>query len=110
MALRPRTELFPIESRWWEWGAHPSESAIALALAAVNLFYIALALVGFFRGRVPLATAMLLYIILRCLLLLTLENAETRYTLELFPILITAGAAAFAARSSRDRTTISSLP
>jgi hypothetical protein len=110
MALRPRTELFPIESRWWEWRAHPSESAIALALAAVNLFYIALAVVGFFRDRVPLATAMLLYIILRCLLLLTLENAETRYTLEFFPIIFTAGAAAFAARPPHEGIATSSLP
>ncbi len=107
MALRPRTELFPIESRWWEWDAHPEESAIALALAAVNLFYIVIAVVGFFRGRVPLAAAMLLYIALRCLLLLTIENAEPRYTLEFFPILFAAGAAAFASRNSSERVATS---
>jgi Dolichyl-phosphate-mannose-protein mannosyltransferase len=100
MAFRPRTELFPIESRWWEWSEHPQESAIALALAAINLFYVAIAVVGFLRRRVPLAAIMLLYIVLRCALLLTLENAEPRYTLEFFPILFAAGAVALAGRST----------
>jgi hypothetical protein len=36
------------------------------------------------------------YLLLRCLLLATMENPEPRYTLECFPILIVAAAAAIA--------------
>jgi hypothetical protein len=38
------------------------------------------------------------YIIFRCLLLATMENAEPRYTLEAFPIVIVAAAVAIAPR------------
>jgi hypothetical protein len=41
---------------------------------------------------------MLGYVALRCALLLTIDNAEQRYTLEFFPILIV-----FAAALSRER-------
>jgi hypothetical protein len=35
-----------------------------------------------------LVAAMLATIVLRCLLLLTIDNSEPRYTLEFFPVLI----------------------
>jgi len=43
---------------------------------------------------------MLGYVALRCLLLLTIENAEPRYTLECFPIVIIAAACALAPKKS----------
>jgi hypothetical protein len=40
------------------------------------------------RANRALAVSMAAYIVLRCVLLLTIDNAEQRYTLEFFPILI----------------------
>ena len=45
-----------------------------------------------------LAGAMLAYMLLRSLLLATIEAPETRYTLECFPMLIALGAMAFGPR------------
>jgi hypothetical protein len=39
------------------------------------------------------------YIVFRCMLLATMENAEPRYTLEAFPIVVAAAALAIAAPS-----------
>jgi 4-amino-4-deoxy-L-arabinose transferase-like glycosyltransferase len=100
MLLRPRTELLPIPARWWLWRNHARTSLLALALAVVNLGYLALAALAFLRRRVPLAAMLLAYVGLRCLLLLTLENAEPRYTLELYPIMIAALAFGFVRRSA----------
>ena len=94
MLLRPRTELFPVPSRWWEFRAHARTSWFALAYAALNLAYLLLAGVGFLRRRVPLAPMLLAYVALRCALLLTVENSEPRYTLEFFPIVFAAAACA----------------
>jgi len=94
MLLRPRTELFPTPARWWEFRAHARTSWFALAYAALNLAYLLLAGVGFLRRRVPLAPMLLTYVALRCVLLLTVENSEPRYTLEFFPIVFAAAACA----------------
>ena len=97
MWLRPRVEVLPIELRWWRYWEHHQESYQVFAYEAVNLAYLLLALVGLWR-RPPLAGAMLAYILLRSLLLATIEAPETRYTLECFPMLIALGATVFAPR------------
>jgi hypothetical protein len=91
MWLRPRTEGIPINPSWWRWRSHRLQSAAALALALLNLTYILLALGGTLR-RPPLAIFLATYMLLRCLLLATLENPEPRYTLEAFPIVFVLGA------------------
>jgi hypothetical protein len=42
------------------------------------------------------------YIVFRCMLLATMENADPRYTLEWFPILIVAAAVAVVANPATD--------
>jgi hypothetical protein len=100
MWLRPRTEYLwdylPI--RWWEWRKHPAGSLIAFSYALLNAALLALAAIGFLRHRVPFAVMLGAYIVLRCLLLATIENAEPRYTLEAFPIVLIAAALAIAPR------------
>jgi len=92
MWLRPRTEMLPIETDWWNYDNHDDESRIALGLAAINLFYLIAAIVGWLRYRKSAsftALALLLaFILLRTVLLGTLENPEPRYTLECFPIVV----------------------
>jgi 4-amino-4-deoxy-L-arabinose transferase-like glycosyltransferase len=102
MAFRPRTEMFPIELEWWKWREHPKQTAFAAAYAALNLAYFVLAGIGFWRwrrhnwGANPLlAWSMMGFVVLRCALLLTLDNSEPRYTLELYPVILVWAAAVF---------------
>jgi 4-amino-4-deoxy-L-arabinose transferase-like glycosyltransferase len=94
MWLRPRTELLWIELRWWEYSKHNSETEFAAAYAALNLIYIVLACIGLYRWP-RFAGAMLLFILMRCALLATIEAPEPRYTLECFPMLIALAGVAF---------------
>ncbi|QNI32172.1 glycosyltransferase family 39 protein [Alloacidobacterium dinghuense] len=105
MWLRPRTELLWIELRWWEYSKHHAETEFALAYAALNLAYIVLALIGLYRSP-RFAGAMLLFILLRCALLATIEAPEPRYTLECFPILIALGGVALERRDAYFRLPI----
>jgi hypothetical protein len=95
MTLRPRTEEFDLDVDWWRWSKHRLESWQALALGLLNLAFVGFAGWGFLRRQVPLAGMLGGYLLMRCLLLATLENPEPRYTIEFFPILIVAIAAAF---------------
>jgi hypothetical protein len=110
MMLRPRTEMMSTPLEWWRWSAHPAETALVAGYAALNLGYLAIGVAGFFvwrrRGwRLPqlmslpyreLAFAMAASLILRCALLLTIDNSEPRYTLEFFPVLFVWAGALFA--------------
>lgn len=100
MWLRPRTELLPVETRWWEFSDHWEESIFALLWAGLNLFYLLAALRGWLRWRMGLAGAMLVgFVLLRSAFLGTLENPEPRYMLECFPVVLALGGGAFARRN-----------
>lgn len=115
MILRPRTEMMDTPPEWWQWSSHPAETAFAAAYAALNFGYIALGIAGFFAWRrrrwlstasIPhayraLAFAMAASLILRCALLLTIDNSEPRYTLEFFPVLLVWAGALFVERPVR---------
>jgi len=94
MLLRPRTLEFGLDVFWWRWSEHPAESAWAISLGLLNLFYVAAAAWAFIRRRVPLPWMLGSYLILRFILLGAMENPEPRYTVQCFPILIVAAAAA----------------
>ncbi len=98
MWLRPRTELLWIELRWWQYEHHPAETIFSWGYAALNLAYLLLAAWGL-RRRVPFTGVMLAYVAVRCLLLLTLETPESRYTLECFPMIFILAGAALGGRS-----------
>jgi hypothetical protein len=89
MWLRPRTELLPLEARWWNFDDDPQWIALTLVLGVTNLLYIAAALLGLVRGRFAIHLSLLLiFVILRSAFLGTLENPEPRYTLECYPVVI----------------------
>ena len=98
MSLRPRTEFLwdALPIRWWEWRQHPGGSLIAFSYGLLDATLLALAGLGFARRRVPFAAMLGAYLVFRCLLLTTMENAEPRYTLEAFPIVLIAAAVAIA--------------
>lgn len=102
MLLRPRTEMLPISLDWWRWKEHPRETLFAVAYAGLNLAYLVLGGVGFWLwrrrgwGGMPvLAWSMMGYVLLRCVVLLTLDNSEPRYTLEFFPVVLVWSAIVF---------------
>ncbi len=90
MLLHSRTEMLPVAERWWQYHLHPGQTVFAWVYTALNLAYLLAAAAGFrrvLRAERMLALSMLGYVVLRCALLMTLDNAEQRYTLEFFPIL-----------------------
>jgi hypothetical protein len=95
MWLRPRTELMKLPMDFWNVRAHAGASITEFAYAALNLAYLLLGIAGLIHWRKlrwssqpALAFAMVAFIVLRCILLLTLDNSEPRYTLECFPVVI----------------------
>jgi 4-amino-4-deoxy-L-arabinose transferase-like glycosyltransferase len=96
MWLRPRTELFPSDPRWWEFNDDPRWLTVSLGFGIVNLCYVLFALAGFVRARESFGIGLfVLFIVLRSLFLGTLENPEPRYTLECFPAIIVFASAVF---------------
>ena len=94
MLLRPRTELMNTQLAWWRWRESAGQAAFALSYAALNLAYLVAGVVGWWRWRDAgvLRWSVAGFVLLRCALLLTLDNSEPRYTLELFPVLIVCAA------------------
>ncbi len=96
MALRPRTEMLALPVKWWQGRGHGWGSVMAGVYGLVNLGYFGLAGVGLWRWRAvqrdrEVVWAMLGTVVLRIVLLLTLDNSEPRYTLEFFPVLVVLG-------------------
>ena len=89
MWLRPRTELLPPDSRWYQFEDDAKWLVLAIGLGIVNLLYLGAAVAGFIRGR-PIAWAGLAisYVVMRSLFLSTMGNPEARYTLECYPAII----------------------
>jgi hypothetical protein len=94
MWLRPRVETLNVHLRWWQYAQHPAETRLALFYGALNLVYLVAAFLGALRWP-PMAGAMVALILLRSLLLATLEAPEPRYTLECFPLLMVLAACYF---------------
>jgi 4-amino-4-deoxy-L-arabinose transferase-like glycosyltransferase len=102
MWLRPRTELLPSDSRWWEFDDDPRWLAVAIAFGVINLLYVLAAIAGRMRSRrVEMLGLLILFVILRSAFLGTLENPEPRYTLEMYPIAIVLAAAGVVRRERK---------
>ncbi len=100
MLFHPRVEMLPVAERWWQFQEHPRQSAFAVFYGLLGVAYLVLALRGLpraLRSAPVVAVSLCGFVLLRCALLLTLDNAEQRYTLEFFPVWILLGAACFAA-------------
>jgi 4-amino-4-deoxy-L-arabinose transferase-like glycosyltransferase len=94
MWLRPRTEMLPLDSRWWEYADDPASSVTATLWGLLNLALIFTAAMGVIRGPRPRYLGMmLLFVLLRSAFLGTLSNPEPRYTLECYPVVLLLGAA-----------------
>jgi Dolichyl-phosphate-mannose-protein mannosyltransferase len=112
MWLRPRTELLPSDTRWYEFDDDTKWLVLALGLGVVNLLYILAAVAGLARGG-PIAWVglPLTYVLLRSLFLGTMGNPEARYTLECYPcIILMASALWYMARASSADSTVPHSP
>ena len=99
MWLRPRTEMLPCDTRWWEFDDDLQWSVLAVSLGVIGIFYVGAGVGGIFWGRLlPSAGLLLLFVLLRTAFLSTLENPEPRYTLECYPVVIVFAAALLARR------------
>jgi 4-amino-4-deoxy-L-arabinose transferase-like glycosyltransferase len=99
MWLRPREEALPIDPHWWRFGKDWRDSTIGAALGALNLLLVVVAIIGVLRREVRYLWLFALWIVLRCALLATLENPETRYTLECYPVVMVCAAAVIEKKS-----------
>lgn len=101
MWLRPRTELFPSDPRWWEFNDDHRWLTLSLAFGAINLAYVIGGVAGFARSRmVPGIGVLLFFVLLRSAFLGSLENPEPRYTLECYPVIIVAASVLFKPRTT----------
>lgn len=90
MTFRPRVENLNIDLDWWVYKHHWAETRFSWFYVGLNAFYVLLALAGLYL-RPRLWPWMAVYIVLRSLLLATIEAPEARYTLEFFPIFFVLG-------------------
>ena len=96
MWLRPRTELFPSDPRWWELNDDARWLTLSLVFGLVNLAYVTMAAAGLVRTREIFGIGLFVFfLLLRSVFLGTLENPEPRYTLECCPAVIVLASALF---------------
>ncbi len=96
MWLRPRTELFPSDPRWWEFNDDRRWLAVSIAFGLINIVYVFMSIGGAIRSRAIFGIGLfVLFVALRSVFLGTLENPEPRYTLECFPVVITLASSLF---------------
>lgn len=89
MWLRPRTELFNADPRWWEFNDERRWLALSVVFGVINLIYVAMAAARLLRAREFFGIGLfVLFLMLRSCFLGTLENPEPRYTLEMYPVVI----------------------
>ncbi len=101
MWLRPRTDLLPSDPRWWEFDDTTRWLVLSIVLGLINLGYVAAACLGLVRLRsAPQLGLLLMFVILRSAFLGTMENPESRYTLECYPVVIVLASALFLNRAS----------
>lgn len=112
MLLHPRVEMLPSQDRWWQFREEPLQAVLAYSFGALNLALFLAALAGIpasWRRAPALTGSMCAYMLLRCALLLTLDNAEERYTVEFLPVWMVL-ASALASRREASSTEVQNVP
>jgi 4-amino-4-deoxy-L-arabinose transferase-like glycosyltransferase len=108
MWLRPRTEILPPDPRWWGFDDVPSSLLMTVGLGLVNLVYVGAGCWALLwrRSRARYLGLLLLFVVLRSAFLGSLENPESRYTLECYPVMIVLAAALWEGRPHGERPAV----
>jgi 4-amino-4-deoxy-L-arabinose transferase-like glycosyltransferase len=111
MWLRPRAEILPPDPRWWEFDDVPSSLLMTVGLGLVNLAYVGAACWALLwrRSQARYLGLFLLFLVLRSAFLGSLENPESRYTLECYPVVIVLAAALWERRPGGEQPATGSL-
>lgn len=90
MWFRPRGEMMPLDTHFWEIAKDPHDALCNIALAVLNFAYVAAAIAGawLMRRRIKYLALLLTYPIVRSLFLASLGQSEDRYTMECLPFVI----------------------
>jgi 4-amino-4-deoxy-L-arabinose transferase-like glycosyltransferase len=90
MWFRPRTEMMPLDTHFWEIRSDTHDAICDIALAVLNFTYVAAAVAGawLMRRRIRYLALLLTYPVIRSLFLATTGMSEDRYTLECFPFVL----------------------
>jgi 4-amino-4-deoxy-L-arabinose transferase-like glycosyltransferase len=103
MWLRPRTEILPVDTHWWDFDQGWRDVTVSFAMGFLGLCYVASAIAGAFTRQVRYLSLFLLFCILRSAIIVHLQVPEPRYVLECFPVvMVLAGAAWDAWRTRRE--------
>jgi hypothetical protein len=107
MWLRPRSEMLPLDTHFWEIRTDLHDSVCDLALALLNFAYVAAAVAGawLMRRRIKYLALLLAYPVVRSLFLATTGMSEDRYTLECYPFVLVLAAGFLGWWQTRRRTT-----
>jgi hypothetical protein len=105
MWFRPRGEMMPLDTHFWEIAQDPHDAWCNIALAILNFVYVAAAVAAawLMRRRIQYLALLLTYPIVRSLFLATLGQSEDRYTMECFPFVLVFAAVFLAWSLSRDQ-------
>ena len=60
MWLRPRTEMLPVNSRWWEYSDDMESFVVGVIWGGLNLLFMLAAVMGILRGPRPRYLGMML--------------------------------------------------
>ena len=103
MWFRPRSEMMPLDTHFWEIINDPHDAWCDIALALLNFVYVAAAVAGawLMRSRIKHLSLLLTYPVVRSLFLATTGAAEDRYTLECFPFVLVLAAVFLAWQQAR---------
>lgn len=90
MWLRPRTDLTRLNDRWWEYRDDLRGALWGSLLGLINLAFIGAAVYSVYRfhRHLKFLGLLLIFVALRSAFLGSLENPETRYTLECYPVVL----------------------
>jgi hypothetical protein len=97
MWFTPRIELLPYSGKLWppgeRWRGNRADFGVTLGFGILNLVYLGLAAVGWWRYRTQMAaTFLVLFVAIRTLAMTQLQTVEPRYVIECFPVIVALGA------------------
>jgi len=103
--LSPRVEFLPITDQWWPPGYwfedDPHDFGFTLAYLSLNVLWLGLALWGAWLTPMPGKTWLVGLVVARTIALAYYPSCEPRYTLELYPLILTWAAMALTVRMAR---------